>query len=184
MAGRINGRADWATVPNLLTMLRGILCPLVFVLLVSHSTLAVLVYVTAAVTDLIDGWYARRFNQESWLGKMMDPIVDKLLAASVLIGLSITQPELWVLIPAAVIIVREIAVAILVQVYMRRGTPLHVTWSGKVKTVAHGVAFTLMMLPLGGIWLAAARVVITVAVVLTITSGFDYFQRARVVSIG
>ena len=174
-------KKEWYFVPNLMTELRGILSPVIFLFLVCHVNwlVTITVYVAAALTDLIDGRWARKHKQETRLGKNLDPIVDKLLAGFVLLGLCIVNPVAWLVASAVIIATREIAVAIVVELSRRHGNPLSVTWWGKVKTVFHGVAFFLTMLPIaGGVWLIFVQLVWLSAVFLTITSGIGYIKRA------
>ena len=175
-------KKDWKNGPNILTIIRGILSLALFVLLVWFWQLgwAPWVYVAAALTDMVDGWWARTFHQETLFGKFIDPMVDKVLVAAVGIGLCIAWwPEKWVIIPIGIIIVREAGVMVLVNYYRDRGKMLPVTWEGKVKTFAQGVAFFLLMKHLEGSWAQAARYILVVAVTITVTSGIDYIIRSR-----
>jgi len=175
-------RREWKTVPNMLTATRAVMSVLMFGLLLNRSTWAAWVYALTASTDWVDGWYARRFHQETFLGKMMDPIIDKLLAACAGLGVCIARPELGFVIPVGMILVREAAVATLVETYRRRGLMLSVTWEGKVKTALQGAAFFLHMLhPAGGL-AQVADLILVVAVTVTVMSGIDYFIRARALS--
>ena len=102
------------TIPNQLTLLRLLLIPVfivVFYLPYSHSNLfACVIFILAAVTDILDGYYARKLNQISSLGVFLDPVADKLMVAIVLVLLVQKNPEIYLAIPAAIIIGREIAV--------------------------------------------------------------------------
>lgn len=173
-------KADWKNVPNVLTCLRGPMSLILFVLLVEgHFVGASWLYVATALTDLIDGWWARHFHQETLFGKTMDPIMDKLLVAAVGIGLCIARPEPWVLIPVGIILVREVGVMILVEYFRRKNLMLSVTWAGKTKTMAQGIAFYLLIRNPSGDWVQPVRYIIVVAVTLTVISGIDYIVRAR-----
>jgi CDP-diacylglycerol--glycerol-3-phosphate 3-phosphatidyltransferase len=173
---------EWKTVPNMLTALRAVLSVLTFYLLVVHSGWAPWVYAVTASTDWVDGWYARHYHQETFLGKMMDPIVDKLLIAAAGIGTCIMRPEPKVLVAVGMILLREACVATLVEVYRRNSLMLSVTWEGKVKTALQGAAFFLLMLHPTGDLAQVADLILVVAATVTVMSGIDYFMRARALS--
>lgn len=175
-------RTQYRTVPNLLTAIRAMSSLWVFYLLVVHSDWAAGVYLITASTDWVDGWWARRYNQETFLGKMMDPIVDKLLITLAGIGVCVSHPVPWVLIPVGVILAREATVFALVETYRRKSLMLSVTWQGKVKTAAQVAALWLMMLNLSGDSAQVSRYVLVIAVTLTVESGVDYLLRARILS--
>lgn len=175
-------RTQYRTIPNLLTAVRAVLSLCVFYLLIVHSDWAAGVYLFTASTDWIDGWWARRYNQQTFLGKMMDPIVDKLLILAAGVGVCIVSPTQEVLIPVVIILAREAAVVALVEAYRRKGLMLSVTWEGKVKTAIQGAAFWLLMLNHSGGLTQVSHYVLVVAVTLTVSSGVDYFVRARILS--
>ena len=100
------------TVPNLLTLLRILLIPVLVAALLSGiesgDLLAAIIFVIASVTDALDGWIARRNKEVTTFGKLMDPLADKLLVTSALVSLvSLDRLQAWV---AMVIIAREFAV--------------------------------------------------------------------------
>lgn len=172
-------KKDWKNVPNVLTFSRGPMSIALFFMLIGHYDWVAWLYVATALTDLVDGWYARHFHKETLLGKTIDPIMDKLLAAAVGIGLCIAWPELWVVIPVGIILVREVGVMILVERFRRRNLMLSVTWAGKLKTMAQGIAFFLLIRHPAGDWVQPVRYILVVAVTLTVISGVDYIVRAR-----
>ena len=133
------------------------------------------VFVAASLTDLVDGELARRQGQVTTFGKVADPIADKALTGTALVGLSyLGELPWWVTI---VILVREIGVTLLRFWVIRRGV-IPASRGGKAKTVAQMVAIFMYLLPLTG-WLVTAReVVMGVAVLLTIGTGIDYVARA------
>ena len=87
------------TIPNQLTLLRLLLIPVfivVFYLPYSHSNLfACVIFILAAITDILDGYYARKLNQISSLGVFLDPVADKLMVAIVLVLLVQKHPEIY-----------------------------------------------------------------------------------------
>jgi CDP-diacylglycerol--glycerol-3-phosphate 3-phosphatidyltransferase len=169
-------------VPNALTVLRLLLVPVFAWLLLrdgaddtASRVWAAVVFVVASATDLVDGELARRLGKVTTFGKVADPIADKALTGTALVGLSyLGELPWWVTI---VILVREIGVTLLRFWVIRRGV-IPASRGGKAKTVTQMVAILMYLLPLTG-WLVAAReVVMAVAVVLTLATGIDYVQRA------
>ncbi|MSU91319.1 CDP-diacylglycerol--glycerol-3-phosphate 3-phosphatidyltransferase [Rhodobacteraceae bacterium 2CG4] len=140
------------TIPNVLTVLRLLAAPafaLVFVVLPSPVAdwVALALFVGAALTDYFDGWLARRWGQVSAFGRMLDPIADKamvVIALAVLMGLSGLNP--WVLIPAAMILFREVFVSGLREYLGADAGKLAVTRLAKWKTTVQMVAIPLLML--------------------------------------
>ena len=169
-------------VPNALTVLRLLLVPVFAWLLLrdgaddtASRVWAAVVFVVASATDLVDGELARRLGKVTTFGKVADPIADKALTGTALVGLSyLGELPWWVTI---VILVREIGVTLLRFWVIRRGV-IPASRGGKAKTVTQMVAILMYLLPLTG-WLVAAReVIMAVAVVLTLATGIDYVQRA------
>ncbi|MGI9228378.1 MAG: CDP-diacylglycerol--glycerol-3-phosphate 3-phosphatidyltransferase, partial [Gammaproteobacteria bacterium] len=138
-------------IPNTLTLLRIVLIPifaLVFYLpVVWHYQVACLIFTIAALTDLLDGYLARRLGQTSRLGAFLDPVADKLMVAVVLVFLVQDNPTVQLSLLAAVIIGREIAVSALREWMAELGARGRVTVSlfGKVKTSVQMVALILLL---------------------------------------
>jgi CDP-diacylglycerol--glycerol-3-phosphate 3-phosphatidyltransferase len=169
-------------LPNALTLLRLLLVPLFAWLLLrdggddaTSRLWAAGVFLVASLTDLVDGEIARRRNLVTSLGKIADPIADKALTGTALIGLSyLGELPWWV---TVVILAREIGVTLL-RFWVIRDGVIPASRGGKAKTVAQIVAILMYLLPLTG-WLVTARaVVMAVAVVLTLVTGADYVVRA------
>ena len=167
-------------VPNLLTVVRMLLVPVVIVALLEKSgsgdLLAAIVFATASLTDAIDGYLARSRNWVTSFGKLMDPIADKLLIVAALIALvSLGRLEAWV---AMVIICREFAVTALRLVAgAQQGVVIPASALGKLKTAVQ-VAMVISLIavhprPLW-VWL-----LIYATVVITVLSGADYFFGLR-----
>jgi CDP-diacylglycerol--glycerol-3-phosphate 3-phosphatidyltransferase len=170
-------------IPNGLTVLRLLLVPVFAWLLLREGgddsasrVWAAAVFVVAGATDFVDGELARRQGQVTTFGKVADPIADKALTGTALVGLSyLGELPWWVTI---VILAREIGVTLLRFWVIRHGV-IPASRGGKAKTVAQMVAILLYLLPLTG-WLVTAReLVMGVAVLLTIGTGIDYVARAR-----
>lgn len=174
-------------IPNTLTLLRIVLIPvfvLVFYLPISWSNeVACIIFVVAAVTDIFDGYLARRLNQLSKLGAFLDPVADKLMVAVALVLIVERQPSIVLALPAAVIICREITVSALREWMAEIGARSKVAVSvlGKVKTISQMVALGFLIfhesvlgLPVYGIGL----VLLYVAAILTLISMFQYLRIA------
>ena len=167
------------TVPNLLTVFRILLVPVLVAALLSGfdkgDLLAVIVFAVASVTDALDGWIARRNRKVTTFGKLMDPLADKLLVTAALVSLvSLDRLTTWV---AMVIIAREFAVTGLRQLAMEHGEVIPASQWGKVKTVAQ-IAMVLALIAVHGspLWVDA---VVYVTVVVTVLSAVDYFFNFR-----
>jgi cardiolipin synthase len=134
------------TVPNVLSFLRLLLVPVFLVLLISgDDVLALLVLVVSSVSDFLDGVIARRFNQITRLGQLLDPAADRLFIFAALIGLSVREILPWWL--TAVIIGRDVMLAVLGIVLANHGFgPLPVHHLGKVATFCLFYALPLIML--------------------------------------
>jgi CDP-diacylglycerol---glycerol-3-phosphate 3-phosphatidyltransferase len=169
-------------VPNALTVLRLLVVPVFAALLLSgdgadHARRgwATLVFVLAILTDRYDGMIARRTNQVTEFGKLADPIADKALTGTALIGLSILNLLPWWV--TAVILVREVGVTLLRFWVIRHGV-IAASRGGKLKTVLQAVAVGLYILPLSGPLASARWWVMAAAVALTLITGVDYVYRA------
>jgi CDP-diacylglycerol--glycerol-3-phosphate 3-phosphatidyltransferase len=171
-------------VPNVLTVVRILLVPVLVVALLEKTSggdlLAAIVFATASLTDAIDGYLARSRNWVTTFGKLMDPIADKLLIVAALIALvSLARLEAWV---AMVIIAREFAVTVLrVAAGAGQGVVISASPLGKLKT-AFQVAMVMVLISVHGRPLALSLLVY-VTVFVTVLSGADYFfgfSRSRV----
>jgi CDP-diacylglycerol--glycerol-3-phosphate 3-phosphatidyltransferase len=170
------------TLPNQLTIGRILAIPVICLFLVSGwewlRWLALLLYIAAAVTDWLDGFLARRMNLNSALGKMLDPIADKLLVGALLITFAWTRDlNGWDLIPAIAIMLREIFVSGLREYLGNRSISVPVTFLAKWKTTVQLVALGLiiaapMLLGLGFI----SHVFLWIAGGLTVWTGWEYLR--------
>lgn len=167
---------------NTLTLIRLVLIPVFVVVLMhdeGHSSAwriwAWAVFAVACVTDSIDGALARRRNAITDFGKIADPIADKALIGSALIGLAVLELMSWWVV--AVILAREIGVTLLRFWVIRHGV-IPASRGGKAKTLTQAVAIGLYILPLSG-WLHfVAQIILAAAIVLTLATGVDYVARA------
>ncbi|PTX54931.1 CDP-diacylglycerol--glycerol-3-phosphate 3-phosphatidyltransferase [Litoreibacter ponti] len=209
-------------IPNILTLLRLLAAPGVAVMFLYFQRpyadwFALILFVTAALTDWIDGYLARAWKQESKFGAMLDPIADKamvVIALCVITGFSGMNP--WILLPATVIIFREVFVSGLREFLGDTAGLLKVTNLAKWKTTAQMVAIAVLFATglfehefldrttgmdnavleaimsgsaedtLGLMWYSEAAnltfligtVLLTIAAVLTLVTGFDYLRKA------
>jgi CDP-diacylglycerol---glycerol-3-phosphate 3-phosphatidyltransferase len=167
-------------LPNKLSLLRIFLVPvLVFFLVYSPSRvmhlIAAIVFLVASMTDVVDGYVARKWGQVTTLGKLLDPIADKLLVSAALISLVDLQ---IVHAPAALIIIgREIAVTGLRSIAAANGIVIQASDKGKLKTLTQSVAIFLLILYMHSNYLLwSGQAILWVSVVLTVYSGYDYFR--------
>nr|WP_041554000.1 CDP-diacylglycerol--glycerol-3-phosphate 3-phosphatidyltransferase [Cellulomonas fimi] len=136
------------------------------------------IFVLAAVTDRLDGWLARRSGQITDLGKLLDPIADKLLVGSALVLLSALGDLPWWV--TLVILVRELGITAM-RFFLLRYVVLPASRGGKLKTVLQSVAIGLYLLPLDQLPDAVgvvAAVVMGAALVVTVVTGLDYVRTA------
>ncbi|ORX00980.1 CDP-diacylglycerol--glycerol-3-phosphate 3-phosphatidyltransferase [Mycobacterium triplex] len=176
--GPAAGRAGIANLANVLTLLRLVLVPIFLLALFAgggHETaariVAFVVFAVACITDRLDGLLARNYGMATEFGAFVDPIADKLLIGSALVGLSMLGDLPWWV--TVLILTREIGVTVLRLAVIRRGV-IPASWGGKLKTFVQAVAIGLFVLPLSGPFLVAASVVMAVAIVLTVVTGIDY----------
>ncbi|HET6367859.1 MAG TPA: CDP-diacylglycerol--glycerol-3-phosphate 3-phosphatidyltransferase [Pseudomonadales bacterium] len=169
-------------VPIALTLVRIVLVPLVIVFLISsdrvHVLIAAVIFLAASLTDWLDGRIARRTNQVTRLGTMLDPVADKLLVAAALVSLvQVDMVPAWM---ALVIIGRELAVTGLRGVALSMGVVVPASRLGKWKTVTQYVALTLLILEKGVPaefvpFHLVSGVALWIAMGATVFSGLDYF---------
>ena len=172
------------THPNTLTLFRIVSVPVIVVLLLMPNRLtafvAGLIFSAAAITDYFDGYLARRYGLVSNLGKVMDPVADKLLVSSALIMLSsLGWMPAWI---ACIIIGRELAVTGLRNIIAQNKMDVSASSLGKYKTgfqIAAIIPLTLHYPALGFDFQAVGMVFLWGALAFTIWSGADYFLRFR-----
>ncbi len=161
---------------NKLTMLRVIMIPAFLVVVYwgfpGSTYWALGIYVVACLTDWLDGYIARHYNQVSDFGKFMDPLADKCLVMAALCWfVECGLMTGWVL---AVVLLREFAVSGMRMVAVEKGRVIAAGWSGKVKTASTMVCICLM---LWGIPETLNLVCQGVILVTTVYSGVEYFAK-------
>jgi len=169
-------------VANILTMARLVLVPVFLFSLfeaggfdTTWRLIAFAVFAVASFTDHIDGTLARKHGLITDFGKIADPIADKALTGSALVGLSILDVLPWWI--TIVIAVREIGVTLLRFWVIRYGV-IPASRGGKAKTLAQVIAIGLFVLPQNDVLQLIAWAIMAVALVLTIVTGIDYVIRA------
>ncbi|MCF7911122.1 MAG: CDP-diacylglycerol--glycerol-3-phosphate 3-phosphatidyltransferase [Candidatus Cloacimonetes bacterium] len=173
-------------VPNILTMLRILLVPVFiwffFYSRIPHSLIwAAVIFVIAEITDYLDGKIARKYNVISNFGKVMDPLADKILTGTALIGIAVPPFQLISVVTVIVIIFREVAVSILRQVYVKRKIYLPANNWGKIKTVSQmtGLTITIIYLALVNVENYVISMIIYyyfwLVALITALSGVSYF---------
>ncbi|MHB1543227.1 MAG: CDP-diacylglycerol--glycerol-3-phosphate 3-phosphatidyltransferase [Gammaproteobacteria bacterium] len=174
-------------LPNCLTALRIGLIP-AFVLVfwmpgISAHVWAALIFAVAALTDWLDGYLARRLKQGSRFGVLFDPIADKMMVSTALLLLIQELPYWWLVLPALIIIGREITVSGLRE-WLAGGESqdkLPVKWLGKLKTGVQMIALFCLLISIPGwtsIGLPFGLFLLYMAALLTILSGLDYLWQA------
>ena len=174
-------------VPNTLTLLRIAMIPVfvvVFYLPFKWSNeVACALFVAAALTDVLDGYLARKLNQISSLGAFLDPVADKLMVAVVLVLLVQREPSVFLALPAAVIIGREITISALREWMAELGARSKVAVSvyGKIKTVTQMVSLGMLIYH-DDLWIIPIYnigfILLYIAVILTLWSMFEYLASA------
>jgi CDP-diacylglycerol---glycerol-3-phosphate 3-phosphatidyltransferase len=187
-------------LPNKITISRICLIPLFLVIILAPFSwgewrtgtvsipvthlVGAFIFIVASTTDWIDGYYARKYNMVTNLGKFLDPLADKLLVSAALIALvELGLAPAWA---AIVIISREFAVTGLRLVLAGGGEVVAANMLGKIKTWAQIVAISALLLhnlPFELISFPFATIALWVAVIFTIVSGWDYFAKNKNVFI-
>ncbi|MGI8558832.1 MAG: CDP-diacylglycerol--glycerol-3-phosphate 3-phosphatidyltransferase [Solirubrobacteraceae bacterium] len=165
--------------PNLLTVVRILLVPVLVVALLAESSdgdvFAAVVFAAASLTDFVDGYLARSMGSETTFGKLMDPLADKLLVIAALVSLvSLHRLQAWV---AMVIIAREFAVTALRMSATQQGVVMGASMLGKIKTCVQIAAImAVIAVHSRPVWV---ETLVYATVLVTVVSGLDYFFGLR-----
>ena len=166
------------TTANKLTLLRIFLIPVFLVVLYlgfeGSGYVALGIFIVASLTDLLDGYIARHYNQITDFGKFMDPLADKMLVMAAMCYFVETGKMFgWVL---ALVLLREFAVSGMRLVAVEQGRVIAAAWSGKIKTASTMVCLCLMMIvEIGTLNLVCQGVIL----LTTLYSGAEYFVKNR-----
>ncbi len=177
-------------VPNALSTIRLLLAVVVGLLIELGQFLpAMIVFIIAAGTDFIDGWWARRFNQITKLGRILDPFVDKIIitaALVALVGVAGSHVHAWMV---TLVIGREFLVTSIRAMVEGKGGDFSARWLGKLKMVFQCAAVVACLLMLQfedaelGAWLSwIAITLLWTAIAITLASGVDYVLQAMKIS--
>ncbi|MGZ6276663.1 MAG: CDP-diacylglycerol--glycerol-3-phosphate 3-phosphatidyltransferase [Syntrophales bacterium] len=165
--------------PNLITLLRATVIPVLFFLLLSPgrdgSLIIAGLFVLAALTDLLDGYLARKYEIVTAMGKFLDPIADKLIVnTAMILMIPIGRISAWIV---AIIIIRDFVVDGIRAISQSEGYVIQASRLGKQKTLCQVFAVSALMIhyPFLGIDAhAVGTVILYIALVLSVTSGIDY----------
>ncbi len=169
-------------VPNILAFIRLLLAPLMFYLLVNRDAeilqnihyswldyMAAFIFVLASATDFFDGYIARTFNQVTTLGKILDPLADKMLTLAGFLGLMmLDRASEWAIF---LIITRELFITGLRVSAVSQNLDIAASWMGKVKTVVQMIAIGFLLMEWPG-----GELLLWIAVALTLYSGYEYVR--------
>ncbi len=190
-------RERFWNLPNTITVLRTTAVPVLLLLPIlghsrSASVLIAWFFIVAALTDLLDGWLARRGQQVTHIGKLLDPLADKLLVSTALIvllvspyprmpgfeGLEIARIPAWATWMVVVIVGRELAVTGLRSIASAGGQVMAATWLGKAKALCQNVSIGALLFPADTLGVAhqVGMSLLFVATALTLASGYLYFR--------
>lgn len=155
-----NEKKNIWTIPNILSMVRLLMIPLIIWLYIGEKNYiwTGIVLALSALTDIVDGYIARHYNQISNFGKALDPVADKLTQIAMLFCLSTNHPKMWV--PVILLIIKEISAGILGLIILKKKSEVHgAVWHGKVTTV---LLYSMMVLH--AIWADIPEVLSTVLI--------------------
>ena len=180
--GDVNNDVPVLNVPNALTVARLLIVPLFGYLVLgvtqtqSAQWAGATIFLIAAITDLIDGVWARKYGLVTNFGKIADPIADKALIGTALVALSITGEIPWWV--TGVILFREVAITIMRFWVINHGV-IPASRGGKVKTVSQIVAIVAYLIPVSGWVDVVAQMSLGVALAMTIVTGIDYAVKVK-----
>ncbi|GAA0332368.1 CDP-diacylglycerol--glycerol-3-phosphate 3-phosphatidyltransferase [Bacillus carboniphilus] len=182
-------------LPNKITVSRILLIPIFMIIMYMDSWgsfhlgevelpvnhfVGALIFILASTTDWVDGYYARKYNLVTNLGKFLDPLADKLLvSAAFIILVELGYAASWIII---IIISREFAVTGLRLILAGEGEVVAAGMLGKIKTWAQIIAISALLLhnlPFEWIHIPFATIALWVALIFTVWSGWDYFYKNR-----
>ena len=176
-------RERFWNLPNTITVLRIGVVPVLLLLPIADdkgsSQLIAWCFIVGALTDLLDGWLARRGKQVTSIGKLLDPLADKMLVSTALIVLlAMGRIPIWATWMVVVIVGRELAVTGLRGIASAGGQVVAASWLGKTKAVSQNIAIGALLFHYTTAGLPAhaiGMVFLAVATALTLWSGYVYF---------
>ena len=169
-------------VPNSLTILRVALIPFFVIFMLADlgtagKYIALVIFIIASLTDMLDGYLARKNHQVTNFGKFMDPLADKLLVCSALICfVDQNRLESWIVI---LIIAREFIISGFRLIAAENGVVIAANYWGKFKTVSQMIMIILLILHFGGIFAVLEQIFIWLSLALTVISLITYIWQNR-----
>ncbi len=166
------------TIPNIMSFFRLLLVPfIIWAYVGQHNiTLTIILLALSALTDVLDGQIARRFNMVSDLGKALDPIADKITQVCIVLCLAFTYPLLWYLL--GICVFREISMGVMGLITIRKTNKVPgARWYGKVSTVVlYSSALALLLFPKMPGWLSTGLILLCmVCVTMALVLYFRYY---------
>jgi CDP-diacylglycerol--glycerol-3-phosphate 3-phosphatidyltransferase len=168
-------------LPNKLTVLRVLMVPFFVFFLMADSFgrlgkwIALAIFVVASLTDLLDGKIARKYNLVTNFGKFMDPLADKLLVCSAMIGfIELGWMPAWMVM---IVIAREFIISGFRLVASDHGIVIAASYWGKFKTVSQMIMVIVLIADLGGIFYYIGQALIWISLILTVVSLVDYVAK-------
>lgn len=172
------GGGPWRHLPNLISVLRiALVAPLIAAILLGHYESALVIAVVAGASDGVDGYLARRYQWQSRLGSILDPVADKLMLVGCLIALGwLHEAPRWLVV---LVVVRDAVIALGVLAWHRvlHSFKARPSWLSKTTTAAQ-IGFVLLVLADQAFrWHVPMTIPVWVVAVLTVASGLDYVVR-------
>ena len=169
---------------NLITIIRIILAPVIlFFLIIGNYLMCTMLFFIAGLTDYLDGLVARKSNQITSLGALLDLLADKLLVCLVLIWCAFLSYSIWIIIPVLMILSRELIISSIRQFLVEKTgeNPIKVTYIAKSKTTIQMIAISFLILnPEMGLFFQKITVIlIWTAASISIYSLYNYFNSYR-----
>ncbi len=167
-------------LPNTITLLRIGIVPFLFILLLDPgefwSLILAILFVIASITDVFDGYFARKYNLITTMGKFLDPIADKLIInTAMIVMIPIGRIPAWIV---AITIIRDLIVDVIRSIASSEGNYIQASPIGKQKTLAQTIAITALMIHYSIFGIDAhvvGTIILYIALLFTIYSGVDYF---------
>jgi len=181
------------TTANKLTLLRVFMIPIMISILyikplqspvgffgmgIDQFIFAIL-FVLAGMTDMLDGYVARKYNQITTFGKFLDPIADKILVIAALLYLMLQMPDRVAIWAVMIVIVREFAVTGVRLLAVERGKVIAASPYGKIKTASTMLAITILLFNDFGLTPWIGNIIFWLAILFTILSGLDYIVKNK-----
>ncbi|MFA6800697.1 MAG: CDP-diacylglycerol--glycerol-3-phosphate 3-phosphatidyltransferase [Acholeplasmataceae bacterium] len=181
------------TTANKITIIRFIMIPIMLVVIYVNSLKAdigflglsigsfifAILFVFASLTDFLDGYIARKYNQITTFGKFLDPIADKVLVLLAMLYLMILDPSRVPLWAVMIVIMREFVVTSIRLIAVDQGKVIAASPYGKIKTASTMLALIILLFNDFGLPVIIGNIIFWFAIMMTLVSGIDYFMKNR-----